>query len=333
MKKIVFALILMLCYTTGFSQEPEKFNYQIAIRDAAGNIRSNSNVAIQVIILQDSVNGNPIYIENHYIKTNYQGIANFQVGGGTADLGIYSSIDWAKGSYFIKVRVDGIEYSTSKVLSIPREVYIDKNELVIEPFNEDKFFRFVFSVGLNIMDFNITPSQQTLTAKVENYYPGLNINLGCNLKLSKNLDFKFLPGISFGQRTIQYYQNQDKYGAPQMLESTFLEFPLLIKYGYRLNKIKPYAIGGLSYRYDLAGKKEYDEQSQVYLKLKPSDLYYELGVGLDFYFARNKLSVEIRMSNGIRDILVHEPHPNNPQYCDAIEKMKSRIWALSFQLE
>ena len=42
------------------------------------------------------------------------------------------------------------------------------------------------------------------------------------------------------------------------LQSSFLEFPLLVKLkGDRLNNVRPYVIGGLNYRYDLAGKKEY----------------------------------------------------------------------------
>ncbi len=40
------------------------------------------------------------------------------------------------------------------------------------------------------------------------------------------------------------------------VESSFLEFPLLLKYkGDRLNNVRPYVIGGLNYRYDLAGSK------------------------------------------------------------------------------
>ena len=109
-------------------------------------------------------------------------------------------------------------------------------------------------------------------------------------------------------------------------------FCLNIK-GARLNNVRPYVIGGFNYRYDLAGKKEYDDEKPVYIRLKRSDLYYEFGAGLDFYLPYFKLSVELKMSNGMSDVLVHDPAPGHPQYVNAIEKMKSQIWILAFHFE
>jgi hypothetical protein len=84
---------------------------------------------------------------------------------------------------------------------------------------------------------------------------------------------------------------------------------------------------------DLAGRKEYDEEEPIYLRLQRSDLYWEAGAGMDFYLPYFKLSIELKMSNGFRDVLVHEPAAGYPQYVSAIEKMKSQIWVLSFHFE
>ena len=125
------------------------------------------------------------------------------------------------------------------------------------------------------------------------------------------------------------------YGKSQQLESSFLEFPLLLKVkGMRLNNSRPYLIGGVNFRYDLAAKKEYDEDSKVYMRLRKADLYYEVGAGIDFYLPYFKLTIEAKMSNGLRDVLVHdEPHPYHPEYVNAIESLKSQIWTLSFHFE
>jgi len=164
--------------------------------------------------------------------------------------------------------------------------------------------------------------------------PGINIQIVTDYRPSELFDIRFLPGVSFGQRNIRYYKNQVLVNENQRLESSFLEFPILIKFkGVRLNNIRPYIIGGLNYRYDLAGKKEYDEDKPIYLRLRRSDLYYEFGPGLDFYLPYFKMSVELKVSTGIRDVLVHDPATTNPQYVKAIERLRSQIWIIAFHFE
>ncbi|MCX6325326.1 MAG: porin family protein [Bacteroidia bacterium] len=204
---------------------------------------------------------------------------------------------------------------------------------------DEKLLHFGFSLGFNTMDFDITPSDtSSLYPEVSILNPGINIQIVTDLRPGKYFDIRFLPGVSFGQRIVRYYETQDNkqvlYKDPQRLESSFLEFPLLLKYkGERLNNVRPYVIGGLNYRYDLAGKKEFDDEKLVYLRLKRPDLYYELGAGLDFYLTYFKLSVELKMSDGFRDIIVRDATSKQPQYLNAIEKMKSQIWVLAFHFE
>lgn len=208
-----------------------------------------------------------------------------------------------------------------------------------ESWYDEKLLHFGFSIGFNTMDFNITPSQSnmqtdSLYPEVSVLNPGINIQIVTNFKPAKYFDIRFLPGVSFGQRNVRFYKNQVLVNEKQRLESSFLEFPLLVKFkGMRLNNVRPYLVGGLNYRYDLAGKKEYDEEKPIYLRLKRSDLYYEFGTGLDFYLPYFKLSVELKMSNGLRDVLVHDPVSGHPQYSNAIEKMRSQIWIIAFHFE
>lgn len=213
---------------------------------------------------------------------------------------------------------------------------------------DDKPLHFGFTLGMNLMDFDITPSGNAgdldfLQPEVSKLNPGINIQIVTNLRINRHADLRFLPGVSFGQRNIRFYEdiNSDPavnemviYNESQRLESSFLEFPFLLKYkGDRLNNVRPYVIGGVNYRYDLAGKKEYDDEKPVYIRVKRSDIYYEAGAGLDFYLPYFKLSVELKMSNGLRDVIVHEPAPGHAQFVNAIEKVKSQIWVLSFHFE
>ena len=204
---------------------------------------------------------------------------------------------------------------------------------------DDKIIHFGFSIGFNSMDFNATPSLQdfavdSLIPEVSMLNPGINIQVVINYKPARFFDIRFLPGVSFGQRNLMYYKNKQLYNDDQQLESSFLEFPLLLKYkGTRLNNVRPYLVSGLNFRYDLAGRKEYDDAEPIYLRLHRADLYYEVGAGLDFYLPYFKLSVELKMSNGLRDVLVKEPAPGYPQYVNAIERLNSQIWVLAFHFE
>ena len=204
---------------------------------------------------------------------------------------------------------------------------------------DERMLHFGFSMGLNTMDFipKMNPNDtNNWTAEVVSLKPGINIQIVIDYRPATYFDLRFLPGVSFGQRNLNFY---DKDGVlindKQQLESSFLEFPLMIKTkGMRLNNSRPYLIGGINFRYDLAAKKEYDEQSAVYMRLRKSDLYYEVGAGIDFYLPYFKLTIEAKMSNGLRDMLVHdEPHPFHPQYVNSIESLKSQIWTLSFHFE
>ena len=223
------------------------------------------------------------------------------------------------------------------------DLFSQKQKPKNDSWYDDKSLHFGFSLGTNLMDFDITPSQKYLSdggnyfPEVSFLNPGINIQTVINWRPAKYIDLRFLPGVSFGQRSVHYYDYKDstEIGEIQRLQSSFLEFPLLVKLkGDRLNNVRPYVIGGLNYRYDLAGKIEYPESENIYLRLKRSDLYYEAGAGLDFYLPFFKLSVEIKTSRGLRDILWHdEGVSGKTQYLDAIEKMQSRIWVVSFHFE
>jgi len=236
-----------------------------------------------------------------------------------------------RGTYYIVL--------SAIILLSNLNLYGQKQKPKNESWYDDKPLHFGFSLGFNTMDFNIIPSQQyyqtdSLYPEVSKLNPGINIQIITNMRVSDHLDVRFLPGVSFGQRVIRFYKSRVLVNEQQKLESSFLEFPLMLKYkGDRMNNVRPYVIGGLSYSNDLAGKKEFDDAKPIYLRIKRPDIYYELGAGLDFYLTYFKLSVELKMSNGLRDVLIKEAAPGHPQYYNAIDKIKSQIWVLAFHFE
>ena len=56
--------------------------------------------------------------KTHTPTTNAQGLFNLNIGEGSPTLGVFSGIDWASGSKFVKVEVDpngGTNYTSTGV--------------------------------------------------------------------------------------------------------------------------------------------------------------------------------------------------------------------------
>jgi hypothetical protein len=196
---------------------------------------------------------------------------------------------------------------------------------------------FGFTIGLNAMDFDIYNHKQmslfdTVYAVNTVRQAGFNLGIVSNLRLMRFLDLRFLPGISFGQRNLEYLVRGPSgfYLKTMKIESTFLEFPLLLKYkAKRIDNYRPYLVGGLNYRIDLAARKNIKEEERPMILLERHDLNYELGFGVDYYLPYFKFSTEIKYAVGLRNIM----RPDPTEYSRAIEKLVSNLVVISFHFE
>ncbi len=207
---------------------------------------------------------------------------------------------------------------------------------------DERPLHFGFLIGVNTMDFAVYNNRRVISEAGDVLYsdvlsltPGLNIGIVTSYKLTSDLNLRFLPGISFGQRNMSYIR-YDKDGTfiereePFKIKSTFLEFPLLLKYNaFRMHNAKPYLIGGFNTRYDLAKNK------QDKLLLTSLDGYFEFGAGFDFYLTYFRLSVEAKASIGLRSVLNTKGtgEPGDEIYTDSLDALRSRIFCLTFYFE
>lgn len=185
------------------------------------------------------------------------------------------------------------------------------------------------------MDFGIYNSGLG-DARVEQveFSPGFSVGIVSDLRLHEDWSLRFLPGLEFGQRTIKYsnlpVENVN-------VESVLVNLPLLLKYrAKRLNNYRPYLIGGASFKIDVQSQKSLDPDNDMLVRLKTTDIYLELGAGVDFYLPYFKLATELKFAVGLKDILNHEYDIDNPgyeDYTDAFRKMNSKIITLSFHFE
>jgi hypothetical protein len=132
MKHFFTFLVAILISTIVLAQSPDLMSYQAVIRNSSNALVSNTQVAMQISILQGSLSGVPVYVETQTPYTNENGLVSIQIGSGTQVSGNFSAINWASGPYFIKTETDpngsngGIQYTitgTSQLMSVPYALY------------------------------------------------------------------------------------------------------------------------------------------------------------------------------------------------------------------
>lgn len=143
MKRIFTIVAMTLLWIASLSaQVPQKLTYQAVIRDAAGNVITNQDLAVQVSILQGSIEGPVVYSENHTTSTTVNGVITLEVGGGMTSYD-FTAIDWSNGPFYIRstAELNGKSISvTSQLLSVPYALYAQRSffaNKVDEQFLED----------------------------------------------------------------------------------------------------------------------------------------------------------------------------------------------------
>ncbi len=144
MKKLTIILFIIFLASQGFLNAqtfPGTFNYQAVARNDDGSAIENTEIIVEVSILQGSDcavspgSCNLIWQELHYPKTNEFGLFSINIGSGqntfAGSASAFDGIDWndfSAGSYFLKIRVDFgassyvnglIDVGTVKFQSVP----------------------------------------------------------------------------------------------------------------------------------------------------------------------------------------------------------------------
>jgi hypothetical protein len=130
MKQILFYTFLFIGLSI-YAQVPQGVNYQAVVRNQNGSTINNSLVSLQLSILQNSTSGATVYVEKHTPTTSNIGLVNVVIGQGSVVSGLFSTIDWSQGPYFIEIGIDvtgGTNYTVlgaQQLMSVPYALYAE----------------------------------------------------------------------------------------------------------------------------------------------------------------------------------------------------------------
>lgn len=161
--------------------------------------------------------------------------------------------------------------------------------------------------------------------------PGYNVNVVSNLKIGRYFDFRLLPGFSFTERKIRYRDLSGQLSNSIIrIESVFAEVPFHVRFKSEpYNDMRLFVLGGLKYSFDIASKSRRRADDSI-LKISPTDFSLEVGFGMQFFFPYFILSPELKLTQGINNILIFNERIIQS---NVLENVLSRTITLSFHFE
>ena len=223
-----------------------------------------------------------------------------------------------------------------------------KRKVQNKPYIDLRPFHFGISMGVNLQDAemsNVGPqlledgTLRTITCDVDNWNPGFSVGVLADIRLSQHLNARFTPSMHFGAKHLTFRNLTDltPEGRPveqtQDMKNTYISFPLDLKFSAeRWNNYRPYIMAGVNPMINLTSK------NQEYIQLKRSDLFFEVGLGCDFYLPFFKLIPELKFCYSLRDALDHDhaselKDANMRMYTNSVSAGHSKMIVLTFYFE
>jgi hypothetical protein len=197
---------------------------------------------------------------------------------------------------------------------------------------DDRKFSYGFVIGLHTSAYQVKYSNQFVTHALDTVHSvipsfsiGFSLGFLVNLRLAEFLDLRLMPKAGFyDQRLTYYYTNR----APdqQLVETTVVEFPLILKYkSVRRGNVRMYMLGGFTPGVEASGKNDV-HTSSANISINKSNLSVDTGLGFDFYFPLFKFSQEIRFSRGLVNML----GPNASPYSVPLKRLNTNTISVYF---
>ena len=197
-----------------------------------------------------------------------------------------------------------------------------------------KLVYFGISLGANGSDYKIIPaplstrhdSIYSITSKVQ---PGFNLGIIGNLQVHKYFDLRFIPSLVFSSKKLTYKMTDGTTNSKEV-NNIYICLPLEVRYKSKpINDFRMFVMAGLRYDYDLSANGK-ERKAEDAIKVKPHELSFEYGIGVQYYFPYFILSPEFKMTHGLINTSAGNPFLLQQR---VIDRIFSRAFTITINLE
>jgi len=204
------------------------------------------------------------------------------------------------------------------------------------PSFDKKKLHYGFYLGLNQNDFKIDykPSNYanaTISVTATN---GFNVGLIADLRLHKNINLRFEPGLISNSKTLAFTHINFKQDSIREIGSTYLHVPFVLKFSTnRMDNVRPYLLAGISYVFNFSSnQRNTNDNSGGEFRMNTHNFMYELGIGIDIYLYFFKFSPSIRGIFALNNELKYDDSASS-QWTSPINFLGTRGVFLNFAFE
>ncbi len=191
----------------------------------------------------------------------------------------------------------------------------------------------------NIPDTLIGTTKYAVKSIYANNLPGISMGLCLDLKIHQYVRLRFTPNYNFANREIEFNFANKKLDSTitflKRIESALFIFPIDVKIqSKRSQNFSAYFVLGGGMSVDLnanpkSQRKTYPNQIIDDVKVNGLDFFYDGGAGADFYFQYFKFGMEIKLMNGLNNILQKQ----NNVFTNSINSIYSQMWLFTLTFE
>lgn len=221
-------------------------------------------------------------------------------------------------------------------LFISASIFAQRDRVENLPTFDKRKLHYGFYLGVNQNDFKLNLRNSNISNANITVEPSLGFNVGliADLRLHKNLNLRFEPGLVTNSKNIYFNHIDTAQDSVREIGSTYLHVPVILKFSTdRYKNIRPYVLAGVSYDYNFSSNAEnQDDNSAGQFRMQSHNFMYEVGMGIDIYLNFFKFSPSIRGVFAFNNEIKYDDNPNS-QWTAPVNFMGTRGIFLNFAFE